>query len=339
MKNPVTDFLLWAAKTDCRLLRLCTPFTQKTHVARGYFVLLTSLFSLGSCYYTVSTIASSSPMVAVPLSLLWASMIFMIDRELVGNWSRRSLWLRVALATILGLIIAIPAEIRVMEGRIDQQIARTYNKENGDAIARLQQRQRDADQHEADLRQQLAGLRGEVEETGRNLEAEIVGRMIAHQTTGLAGKGPAYEAASQRLDILDTQIKNVYDELNQVQDDRARIIADFKRQEIAPVHDFPTRYEALESATPWFSPMWKLSWFITLAFILVDMMPVLMKAFSPVTDYDRLLAAQVRENIERVRVVADSNAQVMDKGFLTPRPSTVELFEKLFAPEESKIYG
>jgi hypothetical protein len=84
--------------------------------------------------------------------------------------------------------------------------------------------------------------------------------------------------------------------------------------------------------------MWKISWLITLVFITVDMMPVLIKAFSPVTDYDKLLAAQVYENIERARVLADYNTQVADKDFLSPRPSTVELFERVFAPDESKVY-
>jgi hypothetical protein len=219
LTNPVSEFFLWAAKTDRRVLRLCTPWTQKTHVARGFFVLVTAIFALASSYYTLTTVASGSPAIALPLSFLWASIIFMVDRELVGHWSRRSLWLRLGLAAILGAIVAIPAEIRVLQGRIDQQILRNYNSENSGAIGRLQQRQQEADQHQADLQRQLTDLRHQVEETGRNLEAEIVGRVIAGQTTGVAGKGPAYEAANERLGILNAQIQNVEGELNRIRED------------------------------------------------------------------------------------------------------------------------
>ena len=149
MANPLTDFLYWASKTDRRLLRLCTPFTQMTHTARGFFVLATAVFALASSYYTLTTIASGSATLALPLSLLWASVIFMVDRELVGHWSRRSLWLRVGLAFILGMLVAIPAEVRMLEGRIDHQILNNNNVENSIAIKRLRDRQQDADRSHA----------------------------------------------------------------------------------------------------------------------------------------------------------------------------------------------
>ena len=336
--NPVTEFFLWAAKTDRRLLRLCTPWTQKTHVARGFFVLATAVFAVFSSYYTLSTVASSTTAVATVLSLLWATMIFMVDRELVGHWSRRSLWLRVILAAVLGATVAIPAELRVLQGRIDQSISRQHKVENKDAIDLSNQRRREVDQHQASLQQQLSELRRQAQETGRNMEAEIVGREIAGETTGIQGKGPAYDAANQRLQLLQDQMRTIQTELQSLAEDRQRITADFQAQEISGVYDFPSRYEALENATPLFSPLWKLSWLITILFIAFDMMPVLMKALSPVTDYDKLLAVQVQENIERARKIAEYNEKVIDKDFLSAHPSTVDLFEELFGPAESKAY-
>jgi hypothetical protein len=59
-------------------------------------------------------------------------------------------------------------------------------------------------------------------------------------------------------------------------------------------------------------------------------MPVLMKMFSPVTDYDQLLAVQLNENNHRVGKIAEYNDGVIRAEFLSPTPSTVELFERTF---------
>jgi hypothetical protein len=59
------------------------------------------------------------------------------------------------------------------------------------------------------------------------------------------------------------------------------------------------------------------------------MVPVLMKALSPVTDYDHLLVAQVKENIDRAQRIAEHHAKLMEKDFLTRKDTTVETFERL----------
>ena len=81
--------------------------------------------------------------------------------------------------------------------------------------------------------------------------------------------------------------------------------------------------------------MWRISWLITLLVILIDMTPVLMKAQSPVTDYDQLLAVQVQENIRRARKIAEYNEQVTSADVLITQPSTVDLLEKALKPTES----
>jgi hypothetical protein len=263
-------------------------------------------------------------------------MIFMVDRELVGHWSKKTLWMRVVLAAFIGMTVAIPAEMRILQGRIDQQIARQHDVENHEAISRLLARQSDLDHRQAALQEQLAQLRQQAQEVGRNREAEVVGAVIASQTTGIRGKGPAYEAANQRLQLLDDQKQNVESDLQRLGDERARVTAEYKDREIQAVHDFPTRYEALANATPIFTPLWRISWLITLLVILIDMTPVLMKAQSPITDYDQLLAVQVQENIRRARKIAEYNDQVMSGDMLSTQPSTLDLLEKALAPTESK---
>src|SRR5215469_9358641 len=327
--NPFIRFFLWASKTDCRIIRLCTNWTQKTHVARGFFVLATSVLAFVAMDYALSTTGQTST-VALPMALLFAVVIFMFDRELVGHWSHRSLWTRFILSIFLGATVAVPLVMSLMHGRIDQQIERDYVANNKEEISRLKQRQQEADKHEADLQNQLADLRSQAQEAGRNREAEVVGRVIAGQTTGIAGEGPAYKAANERLELINAQEREIQEELSRISEDRTRIAADYKSQEIRPVYDFPSRFEALDRGTPFLSPMWKVYWAITLLLITFDTMPVLMKMLSPVTDYDQLLAVQLNENNHRVGRIAEYNDGVIRAEFLSPTPSTVELFERTF---------
>lgn len=333
ISNPFTSFFLWASKTDYRIIRLCTTWTHKTHVARGFFVLVTSLLAFVAMDYALSTTGRTST-VAFPLALLFAVVIFMFDRELVGHWSHRSLWTRFVLSIFLGATVAVPLVMSLMQGRIDQQIEHDYLSNNKEEITRLKQRQQEADKHQADLQNQLAELRHQAQEAGQNREAEVVGRVIAGQTTGIAGEGPAYRAANERLGLINAQETEIQKELSLISEDRDRMAADYKNQEIKPVYDFPSRFEALDRATPFLSPMWKVYWAITLLLITFDTMPVLMKLFSPITDYDQLLAVQVNENNHRASKIAEYNERAISADFLSPKPSTLELFERSFGPAD-----
>ncbi len=331
--NPVSGFFLWASKTDRRILRLCASWTQMTHISRGFFVVETALFAAGAAYYTLITTVSSNSTAALIISLLWGAMILMIDRELVGAWSRRSLWIRVLLAAVIGMTVAIPAEMRVLQGRIDQQIVREQQKENGALISRYHAQQDQLNQREQQVQAQIADFRNQSAIASRNKEAESVGAVIAGETTGIKGEGPAYRAADDRIRELQQQMDAAAAELKDVQAARDRIAAERKNEEVAAVYDFPSRYEALTKATDASKPLWRLAWLITLVFIGVDMVPVLMKALSPVTDYDHLLAAQVKENIQRARRIAEHNTDLMDTDFLTRRATTVDTYEHLVGPE------
>ena len=335
--NPVSGLFLWASKTDRRIIRMCAPWTQMTHVSRGFFVVETALFAAGAAYYTLITTVSSNSTAAFIIAFLWGAMILMIDRELVGAWSRKSLWIRVLLAAVIGMTVAIPAEMRVLQGRIDQQIVREQQKENGGLISRYHQQQDALNQREQQLQGQIADFRNQSALASRNKEAESVGAVIAGETTGIKGEGPAYHAAEDRIRELQQQMDAAATELKTVEADRARIAAELKQEEVAAVYDFPSRYEALTKATDGSKPLWRLSWLITLVFIGIDMVPVLMKAMSPITDYDHLLAGQVKENIHRAKLIADHNAKMMETEFLTRRPSTIETYERLNEPEASEI--
>jgi len=314
------------------MIRMCAASTRRSHAARGFFVLATAMFAAAAAFYFVITAERGSLAFALPLALFWGCVIFMIDRELVGGWSLRTAWIRLALSFILGITVAIPAELRLLEGRIDQQIERDSMSENAAARNRMQQRTAQLDAQRAELESQLAEIRRQVQETGRNREAEVVGRVIQGQTTGIAGEGPAFRAAEERLKLLQAQSADVAAALARVNQERPRAAEDYQKEQIGAIYDFPSRYEALKRATPAFTPLWTLSWLLTLVIILVDMLPVIMKVQADPSDYDYLLRIEVEENIHRAQRMAEHHAKILQDDFLNPQASTVNAFESAVRP-------
>jgi hypothetical protein len=331
--NPFIRFFLWASKTDLRLMRLCASSTRRTHVARGFFVTTTAIAAGAAAYYFILTTLNVVP-VATLIGLLWGMSIFMFDRELVGGTTIQTAWARIALSFVLGMTISIPFELKLLENRLNLEIGRAHMAENSGALQRLNTRLGDLDSRKASFEAQLRGLREQQQEAIRNKEAEVVGRVIESQTTGIKGEGPAFRAADERIRALQAQVVDIENAEKTIDNDRNNVLSDFKQQELGAVYDFPTRYEALEKQVPMFSPLWRLAWQITIIIILYDMFPVLTKVLGKPTDYDALSRTQVTENLHRADKIAEHNWALIDSDFLNRQPSTVETFEELSGQSE-----
>ncbi len=331
MKNPFVRFFLWASKTDTRLMQLCSGSTRRTHVARGFFVMGTGIAAGAACFYFLYT-TIGDVRVAAAIAPLCGSIIFMFDRELVGGATVRSALIRILLSLMLGIAISIPFEMRLLQGRIDNEIQRRQLAENTSGIQALKARNAEIDAHQAQLRAQIANLRSQQQEAIRNKEAEVVGSKIEGQTTGIRGEGPAFRAADQRLRELQGQITDVQGELAGLQQDRDRAQADFNAQKINAIYDFPARYEALKKFVPRYSPLWQLGWAITAIIVLFDMFPVLSKFLGSATDYDVLQRTEVAENIHRAQKISEHTRESIEQNYLEWHPTTIEVLESYSRP-------
>lgn len=328
LSNPFVRFFLWASKTDPRLMLLCAGSTRRTHVARGFFVLGTGLASCAASYYFVYATLGSK-LAAGLIAPLCGALIFMFDRELVGGNTVRAAWVRITLSLLIGITIAIPFEMRLLQNRIDLLLKKQEQNQNAPAMQALKQQLAEIDAREVALHNQIADLRSQQQTAMRNKEAEVVGSMIAGETTGIKGKGPAYEAAQDRVHDLEGQIQAMSADITALDSDRARVEQQYKRQEITSVFDFPARYEALQTFVPRFSPLWRLGWMVTLLIVMFDMFPVMSKFLGKETDYDVLQRTEVAEIIHRAEKIAEHNHGTIESGYLEWQPSTLEAMERL----------
>jgi hypothetical protein len=338
IRNPVTVALLWASKTDPRLVAVCSRWAIATQCALGIFVCFTALLAFGAAYYTLSTLKAPGAWV-LWIAIGYSIFIGVLDREIVGGLDKMTAIVRPVLSLFIGTIIAIPIELWVFQDRIDQDLQRQYRRDNREQLDQLRTEQSQIEQRRTDLQDQLADLRKQEADWGKAMDDELVGRNKSGRS-GVAGAGPVFEnAKTQQADVRQRieEVRRDFDRLERsMPDDQQRVERHFQREEIGRVTDFVTRYEALDRVVHSSAPLYRLSWVIRLTLILIEMTPALLKLLTPHVDYHHLVNAEIRENVARIDEIADRNYRLAMDHPERPELSVSEKFAIVrYAPVSS----
>lgn len=333
--NPIHLLFLRISKGDPRLAAVCSDWAKSTQVAFGVFVLFTATLAFGAAYYTLSTLGA--PHSLVPwIATGWAIFVLFLDREIAGSLDKRTAAIRPFLALFIGTLAAIPIELWVFQGRTDQELQREYIQNNSEPLQTLHADEAQLDQRRLELNADLRELQKQEAEWGRVLDSELVGR-AGPGRTGIAGAGPVFENAQRQQTAVRERIQEVRGDMEKLEltlpREGARLHRQFEGEELSKVTDFVTRYEAMDKVVHSSPPLYRLSWLITLAMILVEMTPALMKLLSPHVDYHHLVSAEIRENIARIDEIADRNYRLAIENPEQPHFSVSEKFAKVrYAP-------
>jgi len=328
IRNPFTRLFLWASKTDPRLAALATPWARATQAAFGVFVFFTALLAFGGMYYTLSTLAVPAAWV-LWIALGWGIFVFFLDREIVGGLDRAAAIVRPLLALALGTIVAVQIQLFVFQNRIDQELARQYRQDNREQFEQIRTAQADLEKRRADLQATLADLRKQEAEWGRVMDDELTGQVKAGRT-GMSGPGPVFKNADAQQAATRQRIQEVRRDLDAFElslpEERERLERQFQRQEIAKTTDFVTRYEALHRVIHNSTPLYWMSWFITLTLILIEATPSILRILTPRSDYDHLVYAEMRENMTRIDELSEQNYRLAMENPETPELTVPEKF-------------
>ena len=131
------DFFLYLSVTDPDLIRKCLRRELYRQEIIGMAVFLSSVFAALSGGYALHTVFESL-YISFPLGTLWGWLIMTINMQLVGSSFGASnelpaevqlfqkyivpLIIRVPLAVVLGIIIAVPLELRIIEPEINAHL-------------------------------------------------------------------------------------------------------------------------------------------------------------------------------------------------------------------------
>ncbi len=315
----IQRFLQFLSKTDQDAIRsgCCTRVARMTQTSLGIMVLLTGILAFFSGSYAIYTAFRNrpwAPLVAVPLGVLYSFMIIMFDREIVGAQDKRAVWIRLPLAIAIGFIVAVPLELRLLEDSINKQLAVSIKEENRDVLSRMQKKQDELDVRKKELQDSVKHSRDEVRRWEALMEAETVGRQISGRT-GVAGQGPAYREAERNrdsnLDILARYEAELSKHESAEANERNRFTEEYKSGEIEQAGDFLARYEALDKLKTNSTAAFAISWGLRLFFILIEVFPALLKVFLPYNEYNAIVEANMRSQVQLVHAIGNQRLDDM----------------------------
>ncbi|MDJ0866096.1 MAG: DUF4407 domain-containing protein [Myxococcota bacterium] len=237
--GPVTRFLWSCAGADAPVLARCPQTDWVKFQGIGGVVLATAVLAFASgsyAFYTVfepktgtaldRQVDPTTLVLAVGAGLVWALVIFNLDRFIVsstgkGDGTERITLAelvqalpRLAMAILIGVCISAPLEIRVLKPEIDAQL----ELEQNEYLAQLHQHTEQTFQATVDeLRARIAASMDRLDEREgyferRRLEINQQRRLLELEAegktgSGVAGRGPAWRDKRENLDQMLTELE------------------------------------------------------------------------------------------------------------------------------------
>jgi hypothetical protein len=129
----ISNFLIFCSGADVGMIDQCPKSERNKYASIGSTVFLTGFLAAISSGYALYTIFRGEEyafLAAIGFGLVWATIIFNLDRYIVsslrkeGNWKKELLYAtpRFVIAILISLVIAKPLEVRIFASRIEQQI-------------------------------------------------------------------------------------------------------------------------------------------------------------------------------------------------------------------------
>jgi uncharacterized protein DUF4407 len=303
----IKNFLLFCSGANRSVLAQC-PSEETKYAGIGATIFFTAVLaglSGGFALYTVFL----SLWVAVPFGLLWALMIFNLDRVIISGMRkqrdfRRDLLYaspRFVMATLLAIVISKPLELRLF----DREITAEIDQVNIEAYQRTVQSVDAAYGALTQLKERNRSLQDEI--SAKQKEQDAVYQRWIEEVDGtggthIPGRGPVYHEKGLRLEEVKRQLdaleKRNNDLIAKNQGEIARLEENRRRQiekatqKKAQANGFLEHLDAFSRLCHSSWAMTMASWFITLLFIALETAPVAVKllaTLSPYRPYDQKL--------------------------------------------------
>lgn len=325
-------FLLFLSKTDYDVLRHCPQNSLNHQLSLGIFVLFTGVFAFISGSYAIAMIfietgANGKPMpldnatiiLSCCFGFLYSSMIMAIDREIVSSTSKVMWIIRFPLAIMIGFVVATPLELKMMDGKIQSQLHANQIQKNDVA------RKRHSDSITRRYDDDCEKIKSKIDEgelyilkLEKDMDAEEVGRQVDGRTHK-AGRGTSYWQLRDNYNaayIRQNQYRTELDSLKAQKKVIERIANDaFKRDSIEQTFGLVDRYQALGQIikNDDTGSTRAMSLFITLLFMIIELVPTFMKLSSTMNEYDAALETRRRMNIQMTHSIGREGMEEMEK--------------------------
>ena len=318
-------FLWWCAGAHQKLLKEFHSEHSK-YSGLGGVLLATFVLATISAGYAIHTIFNNW-FWTIGFAVIWGLIIFNFDRFLVstmrkyGVSRRKQIWMavpRLALALLIGMVIARPLELKIFEKEINVKMTENLHKKIrlNDSLLTMENR---AQLQSAETeRQRLLGRKMAIVDTLRNLQTAYV--QEADGTGGSRQRGienitrlkqDAYnETKLQYAPELALLEKNIISQ-DSIMNTAIAAMEEKRKQYEASVQanmGFMERNKALSDLSAEEGSVWWAGLLLSLLIILIEIGPVLSKLIMPVGPYDIALAKE-----ELLQMAAHENEIREDK--------------------------
>ncbi|OUD37479.1 DUF4407 domain-containing protein [Flavobacterium sp. FPG59] len=291
------QFFILCSGADKDLLETCSEGEQTKYVGIGATVFFTAVMAfLASAYALFTVFDSVYP--AVAFGVVWAFLIFNLDRFIVSTIRKRDQFgaeflqatPRIILAVIIAIVISKPLEIKIFEKEINTVLLKEKN-----AMA-LANKKEVATYFKSDLDKNKAEIdKLKLEITTKEKEVNTLYETYIKEAEGTAGtkklgKGPVFKEKIAKHDLakqeLDTLQKTNLAKIAEMEKSTKTLQADLDKKvtETQPIIDgfdgLMARINALNKL-PWLP-----SFFIMLLFLAIETSPIIAKLLAPKGEYD-----------------------------------------------------
>lgn len=310
------QFFILCSGSDTAILENCSKGEQTKYAGIGATVFFTAVMAFVAASYALYTVFDNW-FTAVAFGLVWALLIFNLDRFIVSTIKKRDSFSkeliqaspRIVLAIIIAIVIAKPLELKIFEKEINQVLLEEKNsltKNNQHQIA-------------AQFSPELKNLQRTVKANNTqiaNKEAEVNGLYNTYITeaegtkgTMKLGKGPVYKEKRDKHDALLKELQVLKaDNKTKIADSEQKIslLKEEYKTKVANTQPIIDGYDGLMARVNALNKLpWLPSFFIFLLFLAIETSPIFAKLLSPKGEYD-FIVEELELNV-KTRVLQKEN--------------------------------
>jgi hypothetical protein len=264
----LANFIFWFAGVDTNIMMKLKITEKNKYGSLGASVLLTGIMASLSFGYVMSWAFPDSNWVPIISGLIWGAVILNLDRYIVSQSIKQdkklkkenigSLLSRISLALAISFIVSVPIELKLFEA----DLAKIYIQEN------------------------LKELRIELEDyrNTKKVKEEEYQKQLKGDGNRKSGPGVISNRLKIDIDELDIKITKTIEKID--------IIANKKLSEIRQnpaSFGLLDRYNTLAKLKTTDSGANTLANGVRLLFVLIEIIPVILKLITPRSDYEDYL--------------------------------------------------
>lgn len=263
----IKKILWWCSGANVELLDKSTYSDKQRYLSIGATVIITSILSVFSAYYAFYSVIDNV-FSSVLLGLMWGILITSLNRLVFASIgyidnslkSTISLIPRLFIAITIALTLAFPFQIQLFETSINERI--------------YKQRYEELTLIEQDYKHQI---NIKIREKSA-LEDQLVKESSGNGSTGQVGIGAIYKTLKDRIQIQEVEITKLTKEFQNLRQSR-----------IDKKIGLLERIEALNMLRKESNTINITYYVFLLLFLMLELIPILLKLFNPVSLYDELL--------------------------------------------------